>query len=937
MMRRIFLIVAAVLAAVWQGGVCAPSTADRGLRGLNLSHGLSDLLVNVIFEDSQGYVWLGTESSLDRFDGNRIVRYPIEGDKRQSRRVLAIVEPRPGEIYVGTHQGLYELSEKTGKLKRLFADKIDFSVTSFAVGADGELYIGTEKGLYIYNLKTGKLTSRLLVEDNLSSENEIIGLECEPNGSLYVLTEKKLWSSEAGMKEFKPYTLPTRHQATRITRIGKTIYIGTEGDGVMAFDTATKQFGEAYMPGNGVVTSLSVTGDNDLVVGTDGEGIYYYCPAEGRELKNLRASVNSEQQLRANSVYSVLSKDDGGLWIGYYQSGVDYTPYSEDVLAFYETPRGEKFSGVSVRTFSVDVADGGDMTGVVYGVTGTPEGALLINKHTGEIRRYAKPELASNTIFASEYLNGLFYVGTYHGGMYTINPKTGELRRFGPAETHDATIFKIKTDGKGNLWVGSSEGLYKFEKGKWSHFTSHNSPIPEGNVYEIYFDSTGRGWICTESGLAIWNGTHLQSTGFPTGFINNMKIRTVYEDSEKNLYFVPDRGEIVKSDLALRNFGPLRIGENGRFSQFTSIIEDNEGWLWIGTDKGLVRHDKNDRYFIYNNIDGMVNPVFTLATPIKDENGNIWLGSTSGMVTVDVSKADAFEKDIKGRKLHFTGIFADEDNIKGRLKSGAEMPEITLGNDERDLLVEVSDFSYRYFEYFELEYKMEGLDEEWRWTDGVHPIEYKDLKPGKYTLRVRRAGDPDSEISMRVIKRGETAWLWLILGAIICIVGVTTWVAVALKRKHKRELDLLTQTLKPHEEEGSTPAEGARKSAAYTTTRLTEEECKRLYRRLESVMKTEKPYTDPELNSKRLAEMAGTSAHSLSFLFNQYLKKSYYDYVNEYRVEEFKQMVRDSDVSKYTLTTLAERCGFSSRASFFRHFKSITGQTPAEYLKEQEG
>lgn len=101
------------------------------------------------------------------------------------------------------------------------------------------------------------------------------------------------------------------------------------------------------------------------------------------------------------------------------------------------------------------------------------------------------------------------------------------------------------------------------------------------------------------------------------------------------------------------------------------------------------------------------------------------------------------------------------------------------------------------------------------------------------------------------------------------------------------------------------------------------------------IMKKEKPYTNPDLKSKDLALMIDSSAHALSFLFNQYLHKSYYDYINEYRVDEFKRLVKETDVSKYTLSTLAERCGFSSRATFFRHFKAITGLTPAEYLKNE--
>ncbi len=114
---------------------------------------------------------------------------------------------------------------------------------------------------------------------------------------------------------------------------------------------------------------------------------------------------------------------------------------------------------------------------------------------------------------------------------------------------------------------------------------------------------------------------------------------------------------------------------------------------------------------------------------------------------------------------------------------------------------------------------------------------------------------------------------------------------------------------------------------------MNDEECRRLLKYLDKIMLSKKPYTDPGLKIGDLARLADVSGHELSFLFNQYLKKSYYDYVNEYRVAEFKRIVDNSDPSRYTLTALSQMCGFSSRATFFRHFKNVTGITPAEYLR----
>lgn len=111
------------------------------------------------------------------------------------------------------------------------------------------------------------------------------------------------------------------------------------------------------------------------------------------------------------------------------------------------------------------------------------------------------------------------------------------------------------------------------------------------------------------------------------------------------------------------------------------------------------------------------------------------------------------------------------------------------------------------------------------------------------------------------------------------------------------------------------------------------EECKRLADKLEIVMHKEKPYTNPNLKIADLAASIGTSSHTLSYLFNQYLNRNYYDYINDYRIAEFKRLVEKDEYAKYTLSALAELCGFSSRASFFRYFKKATNITPNEYIR----
>ena len=119
----------------------------------------------------------------------------------------------------------------------------------------------------------------------------------------------------------------------------------------------------------------------------------------------------------------------------------------------------------------------------------------------------------------------------------------------------------------------------------------------------------------------------------------------------------------------------------------------------------------------------------------------------------------------------------------------------------------------------------------------------------------------------------------------------------------------------------------------YASNTLSRNEAREIARKVEEVMETEKPYLQTDLKVADLAAMVGVSSHKMSQFFSQHKGHTFYDYVNKFRVDEFKRLVKDDKNRTLTLSAMAEKAGFSSRASFFRHFKNIEGISPGEYLK----
>lgn len=500
-------------------------------------------------------------------------------------------------------------------------------------------------------------------------------------------------------------------------------------------------------------------------------------------------------------------------------------------------------------------------------------------------------------------------------------------------------FFCIRSDNENNLWIGTSVGVYCYRDGKQvAHYTASNSKLPEGNVYEIYFDSTHKGWICTETGLCIWDPSSksLKLDVFPEGFVDKEKIRSIYEDSEHNLYFLPEKGDLFVSTLNMSRFNRITVSLL-KDKALMGIVEDDKKWLWITTNNGLYRYDKKETCIPYNFTDGIPSPIFINCFPVKDDTGGLWFGNSKGLVYLGTQGTNP---------LHNHPYRLSVSEI---LVNGKEFYPESRGNDIRldrtasSLTFRFSGFTYTDPSNVSYEYMLEGENDSWKPLLGTSEVSFYNLQAGKYIFKMRRIGYPDSEVKLNIVVEGFPL-LWIIGGGVLIILlGVVFYIRIRRRKQQPVVLADMRETVdvpEPAVVEQVVSSEIAKdiktSEDKYKTNKVSPEECKRLFKLLEAVMQQKKPYKNPALKIADLADLIGTSSHVLSYLFNQYLNRNFYDYVNDYRVAEFKQLIAKEEYARYTLSALAEHCGFSSRASFFRHFKKMTGVTPNEYIKQLE-
>ena len=307
-------------------------------RGLSVQEGMTDLVVNSIYKDARGFVWFGTNSSLERFDGVRLKRYDINMSDNNRKRVYSITESPSYGFLCGTGGGLFRLDSLSDKFVPFLRENISSKVNAMYSFSFDTLLVASDEGLYVCNRENVR---KVLFNSNLfSPENKLTGITMSPDSS-------SVWlSTMNGVIWYQPST--GRHERFdckinglsnsfyNVTSIGNFLYLGTMERGIMRFDTRTHEFGNYIDVGCSVISSLSSDGKDLLYVGTDGNGVHFISVERKEIVKSYRHVPGRKDGIRSNSVYSVLVDRDGLLWTGLYQLGVDYTLYQSGLYIVSE-------------------------------------------------------------------------------------------------------------------------------------------------------------------------------------------------------------------------------------------------------------------------------------------------------------------------------------------------------------------------------------------------------------------------------------------------------------------------------------------------------------------------------------------------------------------------------------------------------------------------
>jgi ligand-binding sensor domain-containing protein/two-component sensor histidine kinase len=760
--------------AIWAawfgpGGAAAPGATNGvtpyDVQGWQVDDGLPQNSVHAITQTREGYLWVGTEEGLARFDG---VRFAALGDNAPPElkhgSIGALCAGRDGSLWIGCEgYGLARLKE--GKFTRISEvdGLLSNQIRCLLEGRDGALWIGSDAGVTRY--QDGRF--RNFTEKNNLASKLVRGLCEDAQGNLHIATARGLCllDKEGTISTFE-IKLGTAANSLKFVcedRRGRIWTGSNEGLNCVERGTIVTYTASQGLPDNRVCCALEdrsgqlwagtyrgVTRlvDGKLLALPNHDGAYgdlIYTVFEDREgniwagaqdglylLTPARFTAYTMQQgLTRNNVMSVCEDRAGTIWIGIWDGGVNQL-------------KGKKITG--------DRAAGGSNQDLVLAL------------HEGR--------------------DGNMWVGTDHGGgLYQIKNGT---RNLVPRQSRllEAAIRVIHEDRQGTLWIGTSRGLDVIKNGQCESYTTTNG-LPANMVWALLEDGDGQMWIGTDGGLSRWQDGGFANYTTREGLSHN-SVNALYQDRERTLW-IGTRG------------GGLNRYQGGKFTAYTTrqglfsdevyeVLEDDLGYFWMSCRKGIFRVRKKDlddldRGVIktipcsaFGRVDGLPSIQCNgVAKPAgwKARDGRLWFATIRGVVVAE----PRIKTNERPPPVFIEEVLAGGRSLRSDALAASDSLSLTVPPARRGLEIHYTALSLQAPKKNRFRYLLEGVDTEWVDAGARRSVSYNSVTPGKHLFRVVASNndgvwnEAGATLSLMFVPHyWETWWFRPVLGVAAALV-----------------------------------------------------------------------------------------------------------------------------------------------------------------------
>ncbi len=751
---------------------------ETALTPLTVQDGLSGNSITALFQDSQGFLWVGTMDGLNRYDGYsfEIFRHEINQENSISGNYIqCITEDCNGDLWIGTiGNGLNRWDRDTESFTAYTTDGIngglmpEDNVLGLTFDKDSTLWVKTDNYLLNLNPKSNTILKYSLYCNVFKCHNNY-------TVPLFVQSSSYLWvGTHDGISQFNKHDkLYERIQFDTFTE-NSSISFGTVTSILPLSEQSLLVAGSegvfnctSNSSGQYQVQKVNMTGLNQAIVQcavkhslgnvwlgtTNGirllnfdldKNLLYYNPNDGFNRSN--------GVLSGKYITSMIEDESGLLWVGTKYNGllkVDFKPKRFKALSSV-TGSSDELKNIDVRAIHID-----DSGKIWLGTSN--KGIKILDKNSESVYNYPV-NYSLYTVNKDAVLSmchdskNRLWIGTANG-VYVYYKERGTISAFSyTSDKEVASLLKhnaintIQEDYRGNIWFGTQFGLYRYDG---HQVTSYFSETPKDKslcgdeINALFNDSEGILWIGTNKGINYIDRKQESFVGFKNlkgisdsvSLFNGNAVLSITEDDNREIWFGTNCGVIVY-DKATANHRAYSHTDGMANDMVNSIVFDKESGVWMGTNLGISLIDHDGMIFNFDVKDGLPAYVFNKNAVARDQSGLWYFGGIGGIAHLNADSL--IINKIKSNVV----ITAMELYHKGKLIK-------EFRGDEKEIFLKYRKSSNLKVRFAVLEFTeplrnkfqvyLEGFDDDWRPVTVENEVDFSDLPSGQYILHIKGA------------------------------------------------------------------------------------------------------------------------------------------------------------------------------------------------------
>lgn len=763
---------------------------------LDIYNGLSHNQVNAILKDPNGFLWFGTMSGLNRYDGYSTKVFRNKRNDSTSlidNYISSLYELPEKKMWVMTRNLPCIYDSRTEKFNSGYTGYLHSlglpvgSVINIVKGGNGRYwFLYDSLDLYLYS-DIEKKAKPFRQNYTFNPSEKITAIKEAKNGMLWLVYANGL------LQKFDTRTNQIILSTNALQKINKgnnayNLFVDSDDDiwlwylnsvnGIILFDPETntsRQFNENSFPSrlnSNLITQLIQDNNGLIWVATDHGGVNLINKKQNFSTGFLLNDPKDPKSLSQNSITAMLKDDNGIIWLGTYKQGINYL--NENIVKFPHYHHQE-FNSKSLQYDDVNRFVE-DKSGNIW--IGTNGGGLIYFDRTkNSFKQYlhdpSNKNSISNNVIVSLSIDheGKLWMGSYFGGLSSFDGKKFTHYRHDdndPASLADDRVWEIFEDSEHNLWVGTLSGgldLFDRKTNRFEHYQYKEgkpSPLQSNYISAIIQDRKGNLWIGTAIGITVFEKNKTTPVNYQhsndKNSLSNNNVISILEDSKGRMW-VGTREGLNLFDEQTKSFQTFTTSNGLPDNTILNILEDNHQTLWLSTPNGLCNAvpEKKENgvgfsIVIYDEMNNLQNREFNENAALKTRAGELIFGGPGGF---NIIHPDKILKPVYHSKIVFTGFqilnnnveVNEEINNRVLLKQSLSMLQsIDLKYKENVFSIEFASLDFLHSSRDKYAYMLQGFNTGWLYADGnQRRVTYTNLDPGHYVFKVK-------------VLKGDGAW-----------------------------------------------------------------------------------------------------------------------------------------------------------------------------------